>query len=64
MSMVAAFPHMTKTGARGWLDGLRKTARQVSHAADALFTLNGQAISVRGLRDRLGKVLGRGFSSE
>lgn len=64
LSMVAAFPHMTKSGARSWLDGLRKAGRQMSHAADSLFMFNGQAISVRGLRDRLGRALGRGFSSE
>lgn len=61
-SMVAAFPHMTKMGAQNWLEGLRKAARRVSHAADSLFTMNGKPVTVRGLRDRLGKALGGGFS--
>lgn len=62
-SMAAAFPHMGRDGARSWLDALAKASRRLSHAADAMFTLNGAPITLRGLRDRLGKALGSGFSS-
>ena len=62
LTMVAAYPHMGKLGAQSWLDALRRASRRLSHAADALFSLNGAPITVRGLRDRLGKALGSGFS--
>lgn len=64
LSFVAAFPHMGKSGAQNWLQGLRKAMRRVSSAADSLFSFNGQPITVSGLRKRLGSALGGGFADE
>lgn len=64
LSMVAAFPHMTKRGARQWVDALRRAGRAVIHAADTMFTLNGRAVSMRGLRQVFRRELGGGFAEE
>lgn len=60
-SMIAAFPHMTKQGARDWMTALSKAAVRAIREG---FTWNGQQVSTRGLKARLAQAFGGGFSAE
>lgn len=59
------YPHLTKEGAeriwRSWSDATYRPAPEhVVPVKDALFTLNGEAVSFEGLRIGLGQMLGAG----
>lgn len=64
MSMVAAYPHMTKQGAQGWIRALTRAAQRTAQAAATAFTLNGQPISTGRLRRRFAQVFGTGFTDD
>lgn len=65
-AQAAAFPHRTKDNAASWLRDLGRViqaARQtVSDAAE--FRWNGRPVSLGGLKRRMARAFGRGFSED
>ena len=59
LSFAAAWAHMTKQGAKDWMDSLQKAMQRVVTEG---ISWNGKPVSMRGLRSRLASALGSGFS--
>ena len=64
-SLAAAYPHMTRQGARDYWRSLTQAVQATARQADraTLFSWNGAPVSIKGLRQKLGEVIGGGLAA-
>lgn len=63
-ALAALYPHVTKEGARkmwsGWTEQINRVVREAGVQAGHLFTVDGVAVGVAGLKRWMKRTVGRG----